>query len=99
MKKDRNCDMPGAMYGMNMPGMNMGYMAPGMIVPTPGVPMQPNMNFDNMNNNSNNSTMDQLQAQINNLDRRVTRLENQMQDKQTTYNTNNTYMDTNYQMM
>lgn len=45
------------------------------------------------------TTVEQLQAQLNNLDRRVTRLENMMNDTKNNSFSNNTYNDSNYPMM
>lgn len=115
MKKDRNCGcsgmnpgMPmGTMgYGMGMPMMQQGvpYVAPGMVIPAPGMPMQPGTSYnttvtENMTSSNTPSSYEQLQTQINNLDRRVSRLESQLQDTKSTSFGSNTYTDSNYHMM
>ena len=97
-----NGPMPYLAPGMVIPtpgmqgGMPQGY----------GMGMQPNITNYNpvgteviTENGANVSAMDQLQAQINNLDRRVSRLESQLQDtKSSTFNSNK-YTDSNYHMM
>ncbi len=115
MKKDRNCGCGGMQpgYGMGMPMMPNGpmpYVAPGMVIPTPGVPggmgMQPNItNYNPIGTEMitetgvGASSIEQLQAQINNLDRRVSRLESQLQDTKSSAFNSNKYTDSNYHMM
>lgn len=86
MHKDRNCpQMVGMMPGM-MPGANPN-MYPNMYQNMYQVP-----SFDT----SSNSEVNDLKQQLNNLERRVSRLESQLND---TSFTNNTYSNTSYQMM
>lgn len=80
MRKDRACPQMGMMGGM-MPGV-----MPGMV---PNMYQMPS--FDTSCNEVN-----ELKQQVNNLERRVSRLESQLND--TSY-TNSTYSNTSYQMM
>jgi len=76
------------------PQMGMGQMMPGMMPNMMG--MNQNMyqmpSFDTSSNNEVND----LKQQLNNLERRVSRLESQLND---TSFTNNTYSNSTYQMM
>lgn len=102
--------MQGAVpYGMGVPMMPNGavpYPASGMMIPTQGmgvnVPgMNQGMNYDTdgITGNQAVTAVEQLQAQINNLDRRVSRLESQLQDTKSTSFNSNKYTDSNYHMM
>lgn len=100
---------------MPVPGpapMAPGMIAPGAM-PYPGM-VSPVMPGNNMNPNMGNVTItetpgittnqaitaaEQMQAQINNLDRRVSRLESMIQDTKSATLSNNKYTDSNYHMM
>lgn len=89
MKKDRNCGVPYPIYPMPNPNMmpNMG-MPMGMPNMMPN--MMPNTGMPNMgttNMPSQNYSTD-INNQINNLEKRVTALEN-MVGTNTNYNPNN----------
>lgn len=108
MKKDRNCGpmpmpTPYPMMG-GYPNPMGGY--PNMnMMPNQNMPMNstmPNITNATCNcgkNNNDNMQMEQMQAQINNLDRRVSRLESMLQDTKSISIGNNTYTDSNYHMM
>lgn len=54
---------------------------------------------DGINANQAVTAIEQLQAQINNLDRRVSRIESMMQDTKSGSFTSNKFTDSNYHMM
>lgn len=92
-----------AVPGMGMPGMQM---MPGMTgVPTnypsaSSSATQSNANATSgINTNQAVTAYEQLQAQVNNLDRRVSRLESMIQDTKTSQYSSNKYTDSNYHMM
>lgn len=98
MKKDRNCGMnPYPVYPayQTMPTMPV----PNMMGPMPGV--MPNMQPYGMTTstigvqNTQNQSIDNLERQINMLDRRVTKLET-LVNSSSTYNNFN---DSNYHVM
>lgn len=95
MKKDRNMMMSNP-YMQNMPygmPMNMAYI-PNPNMPNPNMPNQ-NMNaFGNIENNLE-TTIQNMQGQINMLDKRVSKLENMVMAKDNYTNVNNT----NYHIM
>lgn len=108
MRKDRNC---GPMPVATPYPMMAGYPG-GMPNQMGGYPMMgnPNMQMSGQTPNITNATcncgkdmdgmnLEQIQAQINNLDRRVSRLENMLQDTKSISIGNNTYTDSNYHMM
>lgn len=72
-----------------------------------GIPNQSGstLNVSNVNDGSGmyqnqmTSVFDQMQAQINNLDRRVSRLETMIQDTKSTSISGNKYTNSNYHMM
>jgi len=80
MHKDRACPQMGQMMPM-MP-----------VMPNMGANMYQMPSFDTSSSNELND----LKQQLNNLERRVSRLESQLND--TTF-TNNTYSNSTYQMM
>ena len=89
MKKERDC---GNMGYPVYPGMAPNY---GMVMPGQMIPM-PNMGYTNVPLTSvqstiNSSDLSALSNQISNLEQRVTRLENTVN--------NNNYNTSNYQMM
>jgi len=91
MKKDRNCGAaPYPIYNNSQPLPNMMCPMPGAMMPMPmytqPIGMQPNQNISNY---------DSIEAQINMLDKRVTKLEN-MVNSTSTYNNFN---DSNYHIM
>ncbi len=84
-KNDRNCGIPPyPMYGGMMPNM----------MPMFNDPMYMTNTLPQTNNTQLN-TYDDLQKQINNLDRRITKLESTIKDG-TTYNS---FSETNYHVM
>lgn len=92
MKKDRNCMMNNPYMQMGMP-MNMGYMQ------NPNMP-NPNMQNPNMNNfgnmeNTLEASLNNIQGQINMLDKRVSKLENMVMNKDNYESYNNS----NYHVM
>lgn len=100
--------MPGGMTGAPIPGGMPAYpMGPGMAYPGPnGMNAMPTTGTGStMNPNSGISTnqavtaVEQLQAQINNIDRRVSRLESMIQDTKSASFSSNKYTDSNYHMM
>lgn len=112
MKKDRNygpMPMPTPYpmmggYPGGMPNQMGGY--PNMnMMPNQNMPMnQPTPAITNATCNCGNEAgekmqWEQMQAQLNNLDRRVSRLENMLQDTKSISIGNNTYTDSNYHMM
>lgn len=113
MKKDRNVGMtsPYTMYPtyQGMPGPLPGMpMMQGMPMPMQngcGCQMNQGMNMaqmQDMNFQSNNNQMpnSNIQDQINQLDRRVSRLEATLSDsKSMAYSNNTNYTDANYHMM
>lgn len=90
-------------------------MAPGMMaggpgfMPTPGMvaPVMPGANMNPTSEsgysgsaiNQATSTLEQMQAQINNLDRRVSRLESMIQDTKGATFSSNKFTESNYHMM
>ena len=100
MKKDRNCNagiMPA--QGMMVPYPMMG---PSPIGVGP-VMMSPSMNSSTGcgcggNNNNGNNELNRLKQQVNNLERRVSMLENN-QPTATPYNNYSNYSDSNVQMI
>lgn len=82
MSKDRNCNMNYPVYPMMTPSMPMGYAQNPMMgqMPTGCGCMQ----------NSTEQQIQNLYNQVNNLEKRVTILENK---------TNNNYNDSNYYMV
>ncbi|MCI8445095.1 MAG: hypothetical protein HFG15_01520 [Bacilli bacterium] len=100
--------MPGAPMPGGMPGgMPVYPMGPGMAYPMPNDmnTMPTPSTGSTMNSNSGITTnqavtaVEQLQAQINNIDRRVSRLESMIQDTKSTSFSSNKYTDSNYHMM
>lgn len=90
MKKDRNCGM--AIYPSMVP--NFGGMMPGQMIPMPGG------NYNGVpssisTQNNYGTDLSSITNQINNLEQRVSRLENLVNG--TGYSTN--YNSNNYQMM
>lgn len=100
MKKDRNCGMtPYPVYSgyQTMPAMPI----PNMMAPMPGamIGQMPTYQMDTTmttTNQTQNSSIDGLQNQINMLDRRITKLES-MVNSTSTFNTN--FSDSNYHVM
>lgn len=101
MKKDRNC---GANVAYNpvyptYPTMIGGPAMPGIMPGIPNtmpMPTMPNYNMISQDY-SNTESLSNINSQINNLERRVTRLENMLNNSSTSYNTK--YNASNYQMM
>ena len=89
MKKDRNCGM-GA-YPSMMPGYG-GMVMPGQMIPMPGVIDYP---MASSSNNYSSSDLSSLSSRINNLEQRVSRLENYFNNG----SYSNNYNSSNYQMM
>lgn len=101
-------------YGMQAQGIPMGYGNTPMQG-FQGVPMQgyqgmqnqglSTLNVSNVNDGSGmyqnqmSSVFDQMQTQINNLDRRVSRLEAMIQDTKSASISGNKYTSSNYHMM
>lgn len=92
---------PGMMAG------GPGFMpAPGMVSPVmPGANMNPVMENVTVTGcpgaagNQTTASLEQMQAQINNLDRRVSRLESMIQDTKSATLSNNKFTESNYHMM
>ena len=111
MKKDRNCGCGGPTpYPVypNYPGM--GVMPVGNMqgfggampypMPTPMPINQPGYNNQGMNNgNTQNERINRLEQQVQNLDRRVSRLESMSNNHTTNNFTANQYTDANYHVM
>ena len=91
MKKDRNCMNASYPVYPNMMGQPMMMNQPMM-----GQPMMPMTNMNTMNGNymtnSSNDNYSSLNNQIANLERRVTRLENLLNNNSSTYSESNFYM-------
>ncbi len=108
MKKDRNQDRYCMPYPMPAPypGVPMQGIPAGGAMPMQGMNMAPGMSGQNpvapMPNQTASNTiatmLDDMQMQINNLDRRVTRLETMMNDTKGTYQ-GMKYNDSKYHMM
>lgn len=105
MKKDRNCGgaTPYPVYP-NYTGMPMGgpMQSYNVAMPIPG-PMPAPMPMGNMQNYttttySNNDEINRMKEQIQNLDRRVSRLESMVNNKSTSFGSN-AYTDANYHIM
>lgn len=88
-----------------MPGCGGFMPAPGMVSPVmPGANMNPtmeNVTVAGCSGTAGNQTssLEQMQAQINNLDRRVSRLESMIQDTKSTTFSSNKFTESNYHMM
>ncbi len=80
MKKDRDCNMAYPVYPQMVPNYGNVVM-PGQIIPMPG-------------NNYMTNDLSSINNQINNLEQRITRLENIINK-----NNYSTYNSSNYQMM
>ena len=90
MKKDRNCG------GTPYPIYNNYQQVPNMMPPMPGMmPMPMYTQPIGMQQNQTISNFDSIEAQLNMLDKRVTKLEN-MVNSTSTYNNFN---DSNYHIM
>lgn len=99
MKKDRNCNMQYAPYGM-MPNPMVGPMPTyqnGNMQGMMNVPAYQNNAYLSSNPNSIQDQINNIQGQINMLDKRLTNLENTLTSNKETYN--NTYNNTNYHVM
>ena len=81
MRRERNCGMPYPMYQNGM-------------MP---IPMAPNMNPNQIYTNNIQEQISSMQDTINNLDKRVSKLEMNNKTSETTYNTK--YNDSNYYML
>ncbi len=80
MKKDRDCNMAYPIYPQMVPNYG-GVVMPGQMIPMPG-------------NNYMANDLSSINNQINNLEQRITRLENIINK-----NNYSTYNSSNYQMM
>lgn len=95
MKKDRDCGgMAYPVYPQMVPNYG-GMVMPGQMIPMPGMNMgMTNVPLTSVQSTINSSDLSALTNQVNNLEQRVTRLEN------TVNNSNyNNYNSSNYQMM
>ena len=90
MRKERNCGMPYPVYQNGMMPIMPINMAPGMNQ------MNPNMQYYT-SSNSIEQQIKGMQDAINNLDKRVSKLEMNQKANDTTYNTK--YNDSNYYML
>ena len=114
MKKDRNCGAtpypvyptypgmgPGPVMTSGAMPMQGGYMAPyPQPMPAP-MPIGQTSGYSYGGSNGNNNIqekMNRMEQQIQNLDRRVSRLENMVNNKTTSF-ANNQYTDANYHVM
>lgn len=96
MKKDRNCGMPGP-TPYPYPPYGGGYPTP-MPAPAPGYPGgYPNMNQNTGVGNSVQEQLNNMQGQINMLDKRLTNLEGAMMSPKEGYGNN--YNNANYHIM
>ena len=89
MKKDRNCGGNASVYPTY----------PGMM---PGAMPNPNMNYSPNYGTGNYGTTDdisRLKEQVQMLDRRVSRLENMLNDSKNMSYNNSKFSDTNYHIM
>ena len=86
VRKDRDC---GGMAYPIYPGMVPNYGMPGQMVPMPSMS---NVPLASVQSTINSSDLSELTNQVNNLEQRVTRLENSIKN----YGNYNT---SNYQMM
>ena len=91
MKKDRNCGMTPYPVYQAMPTMPM----PNMMPMFQG-PLTYDITSNTSNTMANTNSIENLERQINMLDRRVTKLENMM-NSTSTYNNN--FGDSNYHVM
>ena len=91
MKKDRNCGMTPYPVYQAMPTMPM----PNMMPMFQG-PLAYDITSNTSNTMANTNSIENLERQINMLDRRVTKLENMM-NSTSTYNNN--FGDSNYHVM
>ena len=94
MKKDRDCGgVAYPIYPQMIP--NYGMVMPGQMIPMPGTNTgMTNVPLTSVQSTINSSDLSTLTYQVNNLEQRVTRLEN------TVNNSNyNNYNSSNYQMM
>ena len=88
MKKDRDCGgMPYPIYPGMVPNFG-GMMMSGQMVPMPGG--MNNIPLTSVQSTINSNDLSTITSQINNLEQRVSRLENAI---------NNNYNTSNYQMM
>lgn len=101
MKKDRNCGgMNATPYPVypNYPGMPMQSYNVAMPIPGPMPAPMPMGNVQNYTTSCNNDEINRMKEQIQNLDRRVSRLESMVNNKSTSFGSN-TYTDANYHIM
>lgn len=92
MKKDRNCGMGYPVYPGMMPNYG-GMMMPGQVIPMPNSGMFSNVPLASVQSNINSNDLSELSNQVNNLESRVSRLENMVKNNYGNYNASN------YQMM
>lgn len=93
MKKDRNCGMTPYPVYQAMPTMPIPNM---MQMPMYQGPLAYDITSNTSNTMANANSIENLERQINMLDRRVTKLENMM-NSTSTYNNN--FGDSNYHVM
>ena len=97
MKKDRDCGgMAYPVYPQMVPNFG-GMVMPGQMIPMPGGNMNMGMSnvpLTSVQSTINSSDLNALTNQVNNLEQRVTRLENTVNK-----NNYNNYNTSNYQMM
>lgn len=79
------------MYPINMEAMNVGI--------TSNTTNNPNSGNEGISTNQAITAVEQLQSQINNLDRRVSRIESMLQDTKTNSFSSNKFTDSNYHIM
>lgn len=93
VKKDRDCGMGYPVYPQMVPNYG-GMVMPGQMIPMPNSMGMTNVPLTSVQSTINSNDLSALTNQVNNLEQRVTRLENTVNK-----NSYNNYNSSNYQMM